>query len=73
MGTTLLCIETPYILFPFDSILYHLGTLVYSTYKFTLKLKLHEKWNPLEPGSRFDEFTESVFFSLDCHGKKDVG
>jgi len=28
MGTTLLCIDTPYILIPFGSILYHLGKLV---------------------------------------------
>ena len=28
-GTTLLCIDTIYILLPFGSILYHLGKLVY--------------------------------------------
>ena len=28
MGTTLLCVHTPYILLPFDSILYRLGKLV---------------------------------------------
>jgi len=28
MGTTLLCINTPHILLPFGSILYHLGKLV---------------------------------------------
>ena len=28
IGTTLPCIDTPYILLPFSSILYHLGKLV---------------------------------------------
>ena len=36
--------------------------------------KLREKTKiPPELASRFDEFTECAFSSLDCHGKKDAG
>ena len=34
MRTILLCIDTPYLDLPFDSILYHLGQLVYTYHLF---------------------------------------